>query len=371
MSWSVVLRRFRSVLALAAICLGGAAGCGSQSASDSGHAPAGGGKRIILLTNGNSPYWDAAAAGARTAAGDLKVEEAGLTVVIDRNDFKVEGQIGKLKQYASSGDVVAVGVSVTDANNRALANEMKRLRDAGIHVIAIDSDVDRQTSREARFAYLGTDNVIAGRELGKAAAGLLPEGGQYATFVGLKGAANAVERMSGFAEAAGAKFEQIESLGDGGEPAAAKRNVEDALDRHRDLDLLVGIWSYNTPAAVDVVKARNVADKVKIVGFDADPPTIRALGEQRVEAIVVQNPYEMGYQGVRLLKALVEDDKASIDEMFPNLDAENGDLYNTGLKVVVPTDDSPLKADLFDEQTEFLTLEQFKAWLSQHGLTGS
>ena len=63
---------------------------------------------------------------------------------------------------------------------------MEDCQKSGIKVIAIDSDVDRKTSRGARFAYLGTDNVLGGQELGKAAAGIRPEGGKYATFVGLK-----------------------------------------------------------------------------------------------------------------------------------------------------------------------------------------
>lgn len=328
-------------------------------------------RRVILLTNGNSPFWDAAAAGARDAESDLRLEQAGLDVVVDRNDFKVEGQLDKLRQYAAAGDVAAVGISVTDAHNRAIADEMRRLREAGIHVVTIDSDVDRTVSRDARFAYLGTDNSIAGRELGAAAKGLRPQGGKYATFVGLKGAANAVERIRGFQQGAGENFELIENLADGGDPVVAKTNVRDALDRNADLQVLVGIWSYNTPAIVDIVKELGLRQRVTIVGFDADPPAIRGMQEGHVDALVVQNPYQMGFQGVRLLQALVQDDQQTIREMFPAHGQPDGDLYDTGLKVVVPGAQSPLKAELFAERTEFLTLEAFQQWLQRYGLTGS
>lgn len=362
-----------------ALFAAGLVGCrGDSSTTPTGGSTAGSGqsgeqgtKRIIILTNGSSPFWDAAAAGARDAAKDLKLDESGLTVVVDRNDFKVNGQIDKLKQYGNSTDVAAVGISVTDANNRVLAEEMRRLQDAGIKVVTIDSDLDRKTSRNARFAYLGTDNVIAGRELGKAAAALLPDGGEYATFVGLKGAANARERIGGFAEGAGDKFQQVENLDDGGDVNRARENVGDALNRHSDLDLLVGIWSYNTPAIVDIVKDRGVRDKVKVIGFDADPPTIKAMGEGNVDVMIVQNPYQMGYQGVRLLNALVKDDQNTIKEILPNRGEEDGDLYNTGLKIVVPSDQSPLNGGLFESNTEFLTLDQFQAWLKKYNLTGS
>lgn len=327
--------------------------------------------RLIILTNGTSPFWDAAAAGARDASAAFNLDAAGLRVVVDRGDFTVETQLEKLKQYASSTDVVGVAISVTDENNRAIVDEMQRLQQAGIHVITVDSDLDRAASRDARFAYIGTDNNVAGRELGKAAARVLPEGGQYAAFVGLKGATNARERIGGFAEAAGEFFEQVEVFGDGGAAEVARKNVRDALDRNPDLNMLVGIWSYNTPAIVDIVKELGVREQVKVVGFDADPPSIGGMQNGFVDVLLVQNPYQMGYQGVRLLKALVEDDRAAIDEILPDYGSAAGDLYDTGLKVVVPNDGSPLGQEMFQPNTQFLTLEEFQSWLQEHGLTGS
>ena len=328
-------------------------------------------KRIIVLTNGNAPFWDAAAAGAKDAEKELNCAADGFQVVVDRNDFKAEGQIEKLRQYASATDVAAVAISVTDALNEAIPEELRKLQKAGIKVITIDSDVNRETARDSRFAYLGTDNIVGGRELGVAAKGLLPNGGKYATFVGLKNAANAQERISGLAEGAGDKFVQAENLGDGGDEAVARTNVKDALSRHEDITLLAGIWSYNTPAIIDIVKQANAREKLKLIGFDADPPAILGMGEGMLDAMVVQNPYQMGYQGVRLLRAMVKNDEATVKEMFPNRDAKDGDILDTGLKVIVPNEGSPLKRELFGSKTEFLKLDEFKLWLEKYKLTGS
>ena len=133
------------------------------------------------------------------AEKEFDLQSSGLRTVMDVNDGTPKGQVDRLRQYANQADIAAVAVSVTDAKNGAIAKAMQDCQRAGIKVIAIDSDVDRKTSREARFAYLGTDNIVGGQELGKAAAGLRPQGGKYATFVGLKGAANAIERIDGFA----------------------------------------------------------------------------------------------------------------------------------------------------------------------------
>ncbi len=115
-------------------------------------APSSNVKRIIILTNGNSPFWDAGAAGARDAEKDLNCNADGYRVVVDRNDFKAEGQIDKLRQYAGATDIVAIAISVTDAQSEAIPDEMRKLQQAGIKMVTIDSDVNRETGRDSRFA---------------------------------------------------------------------------------------------------------------------------------------------------------------------------------------------------------------------------
>ena len=364
-------------------------GCGrpagdSQSASGGGADAsaraddAGEGKRVILLTNGADPFWDAMRAGMQDAEKDFQLRAAGLRTVMDVNDGTPKGQVDRLRQYVNQSDIAAVAISVTDSKNMAIIKAMEACRSSGIRVIAIDSDVERSTSRTARFAYLGTDNVVGGQELGKAAAGIRPQGGKYATFVGLKGTANARERIAGFAEGAGAQFVQAESLGDDMDLSTALKNVKDALDRNPDLDVLVGIWAYNAHAIVEVVKQRNIRAKTAVVVFDAAPKAIGHMTDGNIDAMIVQNPYDMGYRGTRLMKALYENDHATIHEMLPAYDPQthafmdpDGDLLVTGLRVVHPDSGSPLKPEMFAPGTEFLSLSEFKKWLSEHNLTGS
>ena len=156
------------------------AGCGSRSSgsADDAKGAASGTKRIILLTNGADPFWDAMRAGMQDAEKDFKLADAKLHTVMDVNDGTPKGQVDRLRQYANQSDIAAVAVSVTDAKNLAIAKAMEECQQAGIKVIAIDSDVDRKTNRHSRFAYLGTDNVLGGQELGKAAAGIRPAGRQ-------------------------------------------------------------------------------------------------------------------------------------------------------------------------------------------------
>lgn len=200
---------------------------------------------------------------------------------------------------------------------------------------------------------------------------LRPDGGEFVSFVGDLAAQNAKDRIGGFAEGAGEKLVAKDAMPDANKPDVARENVRNALLSHPQLNTLVGIWSYNAPAIVDVLREKKRRKDFAVVVFDAEPLTIQAAADGDIDAMVVQNPYAMGLEAIRLLKALKTKDDATVKQMLPNLGQPDGDIYDTGLKVVVPNADSPIKKDLFSGNVEFLTLDEFKAWLAKYNLTQS
>jgi ribose transport system substrate-binding protein len=358
------------VAALAGVLVVGCGSSGTQQAS-------GGSKRLILLTNGESPFWDAGRQGMEAAAKDLNLDKAGLKIDFQVNDGTEDGQLERLRQYASQSDIAAVAISVTKEDNAAIADMMKQLRQKGVHVLTVDSDTSRSKFRDVREAYVGTDNKQAGRELGRCARLLRPEGGEYVTFVGFTSAQNAKERVDGFAEGAGDKFTRVDNMGDEIDRTRARENVRTAMTNHPGLAMLVGIWSYNAPAIAGVLED-NAEQKKKrtltVVTFDAEPIAIKKMSEGWIDAMAVQNPYDMGYQGTRLMKALVEGDQKTVKEMLPKFGQEGGDLYDTGLKIVVPDANTPLKPQTFDDKDKNVkgyTLGEFQEWMKKYNLTGS
>jgi ribose transport system substrate-binding protein len=327
-------------------------------------------RRIIILTNGTGPFWDACRAGIDEANSEFKLKEAGLEASMDSNDGKLASQLEKLRQYSTQRDIAGIAISSIQASNAAVADELRALKKKGVAVVTIDSDLDRDTCRDARTAFIGTDNKQGGVELGLCAAQLLPDGGEYVTFTANGDAQNANERIKGFVEGAGDKFKSVDAMLDEFDRPKARENVRNAIVNHPEVKALVGIYSYNAPAIVEVVQETKKQGKIKVVAFDAEPGTIEHMGGGRVDVMVVQNPYQMGYQGVKLLKALTVDDQKTIKETLPNLGKDGGDLYDTGLKVVVP-DGSPIQKKGFGEKTEFLKFDEFKAWLDKYKLTGS
>ena len=376
------LAKKSSILSTVLLAGGLMVGCNdSPDGGGNGASKNGGAKRIVFLTNGDDPFWNACRAGMDKAAEDLKIADAGLSHNMDKgSEFDPVKQLAKLEQYATQTDIAGVAISPVDAENPRIAKALKNLRDQGVKVVCVDSDMDRDKFRDSRFAYLGTDNIIGGRELGRAAKALRPDGGKYATFVGVKTALNAIQRIDGFAEGAGEAFEQLDNRSDNADPKVAQDNVRSVLNNHQDIDALVGIWAYNAHAIVKVLEEeeQDRRDNVTVVVFDAAETALSDLEQKKIDAMIVQNPYQMGYLTVKLLKAQIEDDHLTIKETFPTYDSEtgtftekDGDIFNTELRVVVPDENSPLKPTMFRKETKFYFYPEFRKWLDERRLVSS
>jgi ribose transport system substrate-binding protein len=358
-----------------------AVGCNQPTDKKSADSAATGGaagtKRLIFVVNTDDPFWDACRKGLETADKDLGLAELGYKALMEVPDGSIKGQIDKLRQIGTQSDVAAVAVSAISADNPSIASELEQLKAKDIKVITVDGDMLHSKYRATRKYYIGTDNIIAGRELGKAAQKLLSSKGVatggYVQFVGYTDNDNARRRMDGFKAGVTEAYKEIDRVSDETDLSRAQENVRNAIQNHqKDLVALVGIWAYNAPAIAKAVKAAKVKDKTVVVTFDAQEQAIRDMEEGFIDAMMVQNPFDMGYQAVRLMKAMVTNDAATEKEMFPNIDQENGDIYTTGLRVVVPNTGSPLTKDDFDTKVvEFMTLDQFKEWLAKYGLKSS
>lgn len=354
----------RTCWALAIVLL--ASGCGGGGSVEQGAAPstsglpggAGGsssGPRLMFITNSNADWWNAVEKGMLDGG-----KEFGCQVELRRNDGKVPGQIQLLETAASLPDVQGVAVSVLEAEAPGIADAMRAVQKAGKFVIAIDSDIT-PSAADARSAYIGTDNRKAGIAAGQAAKALRPQGGKVAVFVGTAAAANAIERREGFFEGAGDAFVPTEVFEDSNDFARVNTNVQTAITKYPDLGVLLGLWSYNAPRiAEEVSSSADLRKRMTVVTFDLDELSVGHLEQGSIDASVCQNPYDMGYLGVQLLKALVQKDEKTIAEILPN-----GQTRETGVRIIVPKADSPVKGE------NVITIEDMKRWLESKGLKSS
>ena len=372
--------RFASLIACVAAMVCGCSQPSGSSPSGAAATPsaaaAGSPKRFVFITNGDDPFWDACNAGLVEGATRSGLAAKGLRAVMEKGNGTAQGQIEKLRQLASQADVAAVAISVIQAENAAIVEEMKNLAAKGVKVITVDGDVNRATFRDARPYYIGTDNIVGGRLLGAAAKAILAARGKtsggYVQFAGFTDNDNARARMNGFKEAVGEGFKEADRMSDEMDLARARDNVRTALVNHPDLVALVGIWAYNAPAIAEVVEERKARDRITTVTFDAQAVAIERMAAGQIDAMVVQNPFEMGIQTVRLLLAMHDGDEATIKEMFPRFGQPDGDIYTTGLRLIAPDTDPLVKpADIQGSDHEYLPLSAFRAWLKKYGLSSS
>ncbi|HWL70341.1 MAG TPA: sugar-binding protein [Geminicoccus sp.] len=286
----------RGIVALCAAALMLSIGAGAASAQEK--------KTLALVTNASADFWTIARRGTEKAQEELPNYNV---------EFYVVAEATAAEQRRILDDLLTKGVAGVSISSIDPANSTDILNRVADQAVLFTTDSDAPESK--RVAYIGTDNRQAGVQAGELIKKALPDGGKIMMFVGTMGAANAIERVDGIKQALeGSNVEIIDIRTDEVDFARAKRNVEDTLTKYPDISGLVGLYSYNTPQIVEAVRAAGKTGQVKVIGFDEDPVTLRGIADGIVDATVVQQPYEFGYQSMIGLAKVIEGDKSFIPE---------------------------------------------------------
>ncbi|WP_293863121.1 sugar-binding protein [uncultured Alsobacter sp.] len=285
-------------------------------------------KTLAFVVNGASDFWKLAEAGVKKAQAELP----NYTL-----QFKYPEQAAAAVQQRLMDDLVVAGVSAIMVSAVDPKTSTAALNRVGGQVPLFTTDSDAPDSN--RIAYIGSSNMDAGKQAGEIAKKALPNGGKCIGFVGLPGADNARERIEGMKAAiAGTKIELVDVRGDDIDQTRAKRNVADALAANPNIDCMVGFYSYNPPRIYEVLKESGKLGKVTVIAFDEDPITLGGVKEGTIAGTVVQQPYEWGYQGMKLMAKVLEGDKSGIPAnklvIVPTkiIDKSNVDAFETELK---------------------------------------
>ncbi|MCZ8547055.1 ABC transporter substrate-binding protein [Mesorhizobium qingshengii] len=267
----------------------------------------------IIVKDTTSFYWQIVLAGARKAGKDLgvNVPELGAQAETD-----VNGQISILEN-AVAGNPAAVVISPTEF--KALGKPIDEAA-AKVKVIGIDSGADSK----AFTSFLTTDNVQGGRVAadGLAAAIGAANGGKVegkvALITALPGAGSLEQRAQGFKEQLKAKYPGLELVADKYADGQATTGLNIATDLITANPDLKGIFASNLIMAQGVGQAiaeNNLAGKVGLIGFDSDEKLIKFLNDGVISGLVVQDPYRMGYDGIKTALAASKGEKveANVD----------------------------------------------------------
>ncbi len=298
----------------------------------SGAAPAQDKKQLAFVVNASSDFWKLAEAGVKKAQGELPNYEL---------QFRYPAQGTAAAQNALMDDLVTAGVDSIMISSADPKNSIDAFNRIAGQVPLFTTDSDAPASN--RIAYLGSSNtdagVQAGEEMVKAMGG---KEGKCMGFVGFLGADNAVERINGFKQAIEGKgIELVDVRGDDVDFTKARTNVDDVLVANPEINCMVGFYSYNSPKIYEALQASGKLGQITVVAFDEDPVTLGAVKEGSFVSTIVQQPFEWGYQGMKLMAQYLEGDKSGVPEnkliIVPTkiINKDNVDAFETDLKAKI------------------------------------
>ena len=286
--------------ALLALALGGCAAA----------APTGARHRVAIVAKSTrTEFWLSVFAGAQAAAAEYNVE---LDISGPETEEDYETQNRMVAEAVDAG-AEALVFSAIDYENNAAAIDAAAA--AGVRIVAIDSNVDSAAVQ----TYIGTDNYAAGQMAAQAALDAV-DGELTVGIVNYDiSSANGQERERGardlFEESGRAQVAaRINTLAEAGR---AQADTEELLRAHPDINVLLAFNEPTSVGAAAAVAAQDLSDAVFLVGFDSNLATVEGLQNGSVDALIVQNPYAMGYLGVesayRLLSGQGGSPEATVD----------------------------------------------------------
>lgn len=229
--------------------------------------------------------------------------QAGALAAAAENGYEIEWNAPALEiDRARQIDIVQAmitkrlaGIAVAPVDRKALASVIERAAAAGIPVAVYDSDVDTPK----RITYVATDNREGGRLAARRLAEALGAKGKVGVVGFMPGSASTQEREEGFYEEI-KKYPGIQALElqfGMANRAKAMAVTENMLSAHPDLGGIFADNESSSAGAVQALRAR-AAKQVKLVAFDASEQLVQELREGWIDALIVQDPYRMGYESV-------------------------------------------------------------------------
>ncbi len=281
--------RLGTILAVLALLL---AACGDSKSPS---------KRVIaVIPKGTThEFWKSIHAGALKAAAETGVDIAW------KGPPKEDDRDEQIKVVEDSVTRRVAAIVLAPLDEAALATPVAEAAKDKIPVVVIDSDL----KGDAHASFVATDNEKGGAMAAERLGTLLGGKGRVLMLRYQVGSASTEKRERGFL-AGIAKFPGITMVSDnqyaGATAEAAYAAAENLLQRFPELD---GIFCPNESATFGMLRALTSVGrngKVKFVGFDASAKLAEALKTGDIHGLVLQNPFRMGYLGVKTALAVLD-----------------------------------------------------------------
>ena len=301
-----------SALLCAALLAAGQSGCKKpQRASE----PARPGEpevlNIAVIPKGTThEFWKSVHAGAVKAERELDRVK-----VIWKGPQKEDDRAAQITVVEDFISRKVNGIVLAPLDDKALARPVQEAADRGIPVVIIDSGLEGT----GYVSFVATDNYNGGCIAAKRLAALLAGKGDVLVLRYQEGSASTAKREQGFLDTMAKEASAVKIVSSnqyaGATTESAYRAAENLLNKYAKLD---GIFCPNESSTFGMLRAlqdAKRAGKVAFVGFDASEKLVAALRAGDLHGLVLQNPINMGYLGV---KAMVQHIRG--EEVEPRID---------------------------------------------------
>jgi ribose transport system substrate-binding protein len=262
----------------------------------------------VIVKDTTSIYWQTVLAGARKAGLDLGVDVVALGA---QSESDASGQIGILeKAVAANPAAIVIAPAQFAALGRPIDEAAKKVK-----IIGLASAADTK----AMTSLLASDNLNAGRVAADALAVALTKSyadteGDVAMIGSESGIASLDQRAKGFKEVLAAKYRALaivaEKVADG-DPATIRAIMKDVIARDEDLRGVFVSDPIAARAVAQVVSEKANGDVIDIVAVGSDDKLVELLQADLIAGIVVEDPFRMGYDGVKTALAASKGEEVS------------------------------------------------------------
>jgi ribose transport system substrate-binding protein len=264
-----------------------------------------GGKKkltVAVIPKGTThEFWKSIHAGSLKAARELSAQGSEIEVIWKgplREDDR-EQQIQVVEGFSSQG---VDGIVLAPLDNRALVRPVEEAKRAGVPTVIIDSALESDNI----VSFVATDNRKGGMLAADKMGELLGGKGKVLLLRYQEGSASTQDREDGFVEELKNKYPGMELISSdqyaGATRDTAKRASENLLNRFADD--VQGIFTPNESSTAGMLLALQdigKAGKITFIGFDTSETFTEAMRNKQLQGFVVQNPFNMGYLGVRTM----------------------------------------------------------------------
>lgn len=283
--------------------------------------------RVIAKSTAGS-FWNSVSAGASVASAEYNVK---LTFQGPDNEEDYAAQNEMIYQAVQDGADAIVFSAIDYMEN---AKAIDDAAGAGVIIVVIDSDVNSHMVS----CRIGTDNYEAGCLAGKAAL----ENQDQELKIGIVNfnaiTENGQSREKGFRDTVlkEERVEIVDTINVVSTAAAAKAGTADMLKQHPEINVVVTFNVWTSLGVGYAIRDLKQADNVQVVAFDNDAVSVDMLETGEVDALIVQNPYAMGYLGIENAYNLLREQtvkKKQVNTAITLITKEN--MYNEECQRVV------------------------------------